>query len=460
MTAYTLSPSLPNQSFTDWTKTSLWAQGSAPDDPSAQVFLNALPGSFYFVEVAQGESISIGSLFVPSNALVLYGSLTSAGTVSVGAAGAIEIYGGSLSAQSLILGGPAVPVSGVTGVGAITIAGPVYDDSSIIGGNATNLSSQTALTVTAAYFQNNGLLEASVDSTLTVALTHPGGFANYVSGTLVGGTYEVTTGGVLDLQTNGLIYSLSAEVIYDGPPVAGVINSYNPSTATYVSLEQTLSLVTPSGTLELDAGSYSTSGMLTVAGDLHLIGEAQFSAGTLYITGNGHLDLTLAVPNGGQEVSAGRLINNGAIFADGSGGGTALIDAPVLGNGTITIGPEVTVLNNQMQPVTTTATLELAGAVSNAIQFSDGTGTLILDSPAAVTGHFQNFQAGDKIELPSVALSAITSYAYANGVLTLHEGNTALHLAFAGSYSTADFSLEAGASGGTILVGVAPPASA
>jgi hypothetical protein len=49
-------------------------------------------------------------------------------------------------------------------------------------------------------------------------------------------------------------------------------------------------------------------------------------------------------------------------------------------------------------------------------------------------------------------------------VLTLHEGGTALHLAFSGSYATQDFVLSAdSASGGVVitgasLIGVAPSA--
>lgn len=461
MPSYNLASSLPNKTFADWEDAALWQGGQVPDDFSAQVFLNNVSPNFYFLEVTAGEQISIGSLIMASNEVLLNGSLTSAGSIMVTPASGFEISGGALSAQTLHLTSGGIANVDISGVGSVTAAQSIFNDGTIIGGMNAGPSSGTALTITTPYIENSGLLEASVGSTLTVQITHAGGFANYVSGTLVGGTYEVESGGVLNLQTNGLIYNLSADVVYDGPPTAGIINSYDPSTASYVSLEQTLSLVTQSGTLELDAGRYSTSGTLAVAGELKLVGEAQFSAGTLYITGNGRLDLILATPQGGQEVTGGRVINNGAIFADGSGGGVAEIDAPILGSGTVTIGPSVTVLNDHMQPVTTAATLDLAGAVSNAIIFSDGTGTLILDSAGSVTGHIQNFQTGDKIEMPNTAFSSITSYGFANGVLTLHEGNTALHLAFDGSHSTADFSLVLGADGtSATLIGVAPATAA
>jgi hypothetical protein len=461
MTTYTLSAKLSESSFIDWTKPSLWAQGSVPDDSSAQVYLNNPAGNFYFVEVAQGEQISIGSLTLQSNALLLYGGLVSAGAVTVGAAATVQIYGGSLGGQSLHLSpsGTDAPTVGIVGVGSVTIAGPIYDQSSIIAGTATGLSDQTSLTVTSGYFQNSGLLEASVGATLTVAITHAGGFANYVSGTLVGGSYDVEDGGTLNLGTNGLIYSLSADLDYGGFGTS-TINAFDPSSGAYVSLEKTLSLITAAGLLEVNGGSYSAANSLTVAGELKLLGEADFAASTLYVTGGGHVDLLLAVPWGsGQEISATRVINDGQIFADGSGGGVTVIDAPIQGTGTVWVGPSVTVLDNRMQPETTTATIELTKADSNAIQFSDGTGTVILDSPALVTGRFTGFQAGDRIELPTISLSSVTSYGYANGVLTLHEGSTALHFAFSGSYVTADFMLEVNGAG-VALVGVAPAAAA
>lgn len=460
MTVFTLASNLPNDSFADWSDIALWQGGQIPNGPSAQVFLNNISPNFYFVEVMQSEPISIGSFNMQSNDLLLYGSLRSAGSVTVAAPAEIQIYGGALSAQSLRLAGGGGNDVGIVGVGTVSVAAPLYNNSAIVSGNAEGLSTQTALTVSAAYIQNNGLLEASVNSTLTVEVTQTGGIANYVWGTLVGGTYEVESGGTLDLQTNGLVHSLSAHVVYDGLG-AGTIATYDPRSGHYVSLEQTLGLVTRSGTLELDAGTYSTSGTLSVAGTLTLFGDAKFSAGTLYLPPNGQLNLLLAVPGGGQEVSGGRVIDDGNIFADGSGGGVAVINAPVLGGGTITIGPAVTIINEHMQSVTTTATLELTQSDSNAIRFSDGTGAVILDNPASVTGHFQDFRAGDKIELPNVALSSITAHAYTKGMLTLKEGNGVLHFAFDGSYSTADFLLQAGANGaGTLIVGVAPAVSA
>ena len=456
MTVYTLSPAVPEDSFIDWTQSLLWSQGKAPDDPGAQVYFNDT-GRNYFVEIGQGEHISIGSFALQANHLVLDGALVSAGSVSVAPAAGIQIYGGSLSAQSLHLNGMPGTDLGLVGVGSVTVAGPVYSDSTIIAGNATGLSSLTTLTLTAAYLANAGLLEASVGATFTVAAE----IANYAYGTLTGGTWEADTGATLDLRTGGLIHNDAAALVLDGAGT-DVIASFDPSSGQYVPIENSLSLVMSGGSLELDAASYTTSGTLTVQGLLKLIGASDFSAGNLYLTSGGRVLLSDAFPGEEMTLSATRIVNDGRIFVDAAGGGTATIAGTVSGAGSITLGPAVTVIDKFGNPVTTTASAELIGAVANSLAYSDGTGTFLLDNPALVTGSFQHFASGDRIVLPHVALSSVTSWSYSGGVLTLHEGSTALHLTFSGSYSTQDFALGTdGATGGlaiagTSLIGVAP----
>jgi len=465
MMVYTLSATLPEDSFVDWTQASLWAQGSAPNDPGAQVFFSDT-GRDYFVEIAQGETISIGSFLLEANHLLLDGTLVSAGSVSVAAGAGIQIYGGALSAQSLHFNGtPSVDV-GLVGVGTVTVAGPIYNDSSIISGNETGLSSLTTLTLNAAYVDNLGLLEASVGSTFTVNVTLAWGLANYAYYTLTGGTYDAESNATLNLKTDGLIVNDSATLTLGGAGT-DIIASYNPSTGQYVPIQSSLTLVTSTGTLELDAASYTTSGTLTVEGMLKLVGAASFSAGTLYVTSGGNVDLSDAYPGESMTLSGGHILNNGQIYVDAVGGAIATISGPVSGAGSIVLGPAVTtILHYGGPPVTTTANAELTGADSNSLTFSDGTGSFLLDLPASVTGSVQHFTAGDSIVLPHVTQASVTSYSYAgsasSGVLTVQEGSTTLHFNFTGSYTTADFALSTdSASGGlaitgTSLIGVAP----
>lgn len=459
MTVYMLSSTLPEDSFVDWTQTSLWAQGRAPNDSGAQVYLNDT-GRDYFVEIARGETISIGSFSLAANHLLLDGALVSAGSVSVAPGAGIQIYGGALTAQSLHLNGTPTLDVGLVGVGTVTVAGPVYNDSSIIGGNATGLSSLTALTLNAAYVDNLGLLEASVDTTFTISVTLASGFANYAYGTLTGGTYDAESGGTLNLKTNGVIVNDAATLILDGSGT-DIIAAYDPSTGHYVPIQSSLTQVTSTGTLELDAATYTTSGTLTVQGLLKLVGAADFTAGTLYVTSGGKVDLSDAFPGESMTVTASHIVNSGQIYIDGIGGGAATLSGPISGAGAILLGPQVTDYVRG-QPVTTTANVELTGADSNSLGYSDGTGSFTLDNPAAVTGSFQHFGSGDAIVLAHVAASSVTSWSYANGILTLNEAGTALHLHFSGTYTAQDFALGTdSATGGlaitgTSLIGVAP----
>ena len=455
MTVYTLSSTLPEGSFVDWTQTSLWAQGSAPSDPSAQVFFNQANSNF-LVEIGQGETISIGSFQLQANHLLLDGALVSAGSVTVSPGAGIQISGGTLAAQSLHLNGTPGIDLGLVGVGTVTVAGPIYNDSTIIGGS-TGLSALTALTLNTAYIDNLGLIDASVGTTLTVNVALPSGLANFAYGTLTAGTYEADAGGTLDLKTNGVIINDAATLILDGAGT-DIIAGYNTSSGQYVPIQSSLSEITAKGTLELDAASYTTGGMLTVAGMLTLVGDSLFAAGTLYITSGGEAYLSEAVPGFEQGLSATHIINDGKIFADALGGGVAAISGAVTGSGTITLGPAVTTIDRFGHPTTTIATVDLRDAVSNGLAYTDGTGVFILDSPNAVTGAFQNFTAGDSIVLPGIAGSSVTSFSYAgsgsSGVLTVNEGGTTLHFNFTGSYTTADFALSTdGASGGTAITG-------
>jgi hypothetical protein len=264
----------------------------------------------------------------------------------------------------------------------------------------------------------------------------------------------------LNLKTNGVIVNDAATLILDGSGT-DIIASYDPSTGHYVPIQTSLTQVTATGTLELDAATYTTGGTLTVQGQLKLVGAADFTAGTLYVTSGGKVDLSDAFPGESMTVSASHIVNGGQIYIDGIGGGAATLSGPISGAGAILLGPQVT---NYVrgQPVTTTANVELTGADSNSLGYSDGTGSFILDNPAAVTGNVQHFGSGDAIVLAHVAPSSVTSWSYADGVLTLNEGGTALLLHFSGTYTAQDFALSTdSATGGlaitgTSLIGVAP----
>ena len=462
MSIFTLSSASSADNFVDWDNSSLWAQGAVPDTSSAQVFVNDV-GKNYFIQIEPGKSFSIGSLTLAANSLLIYGALQSAGGVTVGANAGIQLLGGALSAQSLQVNGSGAATNGLFGVGEIDVAGRVTNSSSIIGGNAAGLSSLTSLTLKAGSIDNSGgLLEAGVGATFTIETGSASGFANYAAGVLTGGAYMAQSNGTLDLKTPGLITSDAATLILAGAG-ADVIASYDPSSGHYVPIQQTLGTIAASGTLELDGASYTSSGALTVQGTLKLVGLADFTAGSLSIGSTGKVSLSGAVPQTATTLTAGHIVDSGQILIGADSGGEAKISGSVTGSGTILLGPQSVTIDRYGQTQITTAYAELAGPVSVDLAYSDATGAFRLDMPAAVSGRFQHFSAGDEIVLGSVAPSAVTGLSYAghgnSGVLTVQENGTAIHLNFAGHYKTADFTLGTDPDTGFVsIIGVVPPA--
>ncbi len=117
--------------------------------------------------------------------------------------------------------------------------------------------------------------------------------------------------------------------------------------------------------------------------------------------------------------------------------------------------------------VPTSGSLELSGAISASVQFIGSTGTLILDNSSQFSGQILNFtgtgslSSSDEIDLKDIGFGSGTSASYAgnssSGTLTVTDSqNHVAHISFAGSYTTANFSLSSDGSGGTIVID--PPA--
>jgi hypothetical protein len=99
-------------------------------------------------------------------------------------------------------------------------------------------------------------------------------------------------------------------------------------------------------------------------------------------------------------------------------------------------------------PITRTATLELGGPTSQNVSFSDGTGTLQLDDPAAFSGTITPGGPGDQMILAGASYASVTGYSYVGsdvgGTLTIDAGGTAYTFNFAGDLDTLSFALSAG----------------
>lgn len=456
MSEYDLSIALADGTFIDWSSPSLWAGGQVPNDPSALVVFQPITGKTYFAEIASGETFAANTLDMPAHHLLLSGTLNLQNALNVtGQSAEVDLYDGTLSAASIHLAG-APYWRGIVGVGHVTVGGQLYNQSSIDADEQPGLASGTTLTVQAGTLVNSGLLEASPFATLTVSAIH---FTNYSNGALSGGTYEADNG-TLDLHTPGLVKIDDASLILGNG--TSVIASYDPVSGHYDPISSTLSAITAHGRLEADATRYGTTVGLTDYGSILISGSgAEFQGPRLSVASGGTVTLSGDSSSDNVVIWVGQLSNNGTITAVAGLGSSSpnIISAPaVTGTGTIVIGPENSDIEHG-QTVYYYASAELTGMVSNAIKFSDGTGTVILDTPKGMTGAFQQFQAGDHIILSGVTYSSVTGYDYSgsasSGTLTIHEGAASIRLAFTGDYTTADFSLSSNTHG-LGIVGVAP----
>jgi len=127
------------------------------------------------------------------------------------------------------------------------------------------------------------------------------------------------------------------------------------------------------------------------------------------------------------------LVDNGIITASG---GTLTLMRAVSGSGKLFIDSGATLV----------AEKSLGVAV---MKFeTGGDATLTLDEPASMTSTVSGFGLGDMIDLTGVAA---TSLGFAEGTLTLYNGTAVVDtIAFHGSYSTANFTLQSNTQGSDI----------
>ncbi|HME19883.1 MAG TPA: hypothetical protein VKI44_00700, partial [Acetobacteraceae bacterium] len=148
-----------------------------------------------------------------------------------------------------------------------------------------------------------------------------GGLANLSGTTLTSGTYVVDAGSTLQIQNNGTIVTLAADLTLNG--AGSVVESLNTNASAQVLLEQTLGTIGAAGALRVLGGrGYTTANAITDDGVLQLGGGA-FQAASLAIDPGGTLSgfgiVQDAVANSGTvDAAGGELILKGGFSGSGS----------------------------------------------------------------------------------------------------------------------------------------------
>ena len=459
-----------NTQYLNWDDPTAWYGGVVPDGVDAQVSIPTVTytqsGEVYtsFITIASGESYTIQSLTITNNYLLLTGNLTIDGALDIETGGEIDLSGGTLTFGSLSNNG-----FDIQGYGQLVTAGLLDNTGSING---------AGLIIDAAAFRNTGSITASGSSSATASAAantvtiNAASDPDFVNGTLGGGgTYEAGYSGILDLDLGGVITTDATTLEFEennviGPNgrvenLTGQINSFDAASGTYLALQTTLTTIAAAGRLVVDSATYTNSIALRIDGELTLRstgdGPGSFTAPLLTIDAGGTVD--------GIGTVAGSIVNDGVIVSNTSAAddpslgpqpGDLVLTGPVSGTGTLEVGIGVISEEIGIHPpplIVDRSVLELAGATSQAVQFLDATGQLILDDPASFSGIVTTQLPGafsDMIILDGVSLDDITAYNYAGnsdgsgGTLTIAEGQTTQTLRFAGSHQTSDFMFSAG----------------
>jgi hypothetical protein len=423
MTNYTFVPSSLTP-YVYWSDASLWSGGVAPNAPDADVVIPLTTQStgisdFCFISLMGVDAVN--SLSIQANDLIIQGSLTIGGGLSLLADGQITLGGGG-SSGTLAMGSGAN--SGyISGAGAITCAGAFLNDGFLEG---------SGLAFSAASLDNaSGVLETDTGGDLTVTVT-PGGFANLTRSTLTGGTYySGSSDNFGSQQTQTLYFNVGGAPSVDAANIeidyGGDIDFWDSGSGAYTPLESTLQSISTSGVLTLGQYLADEWGAVTVDGLLELDGaDPTFAQLTI--------DPGAEVANAGSI--AGPIVDNGTVVAGQDGvGGALILDGAVTGSGVVKIASDA-------------SSLELGSNFAAKVLFEDAHGTLTLDDPAGFTGTIAPTGVGDEIVLVGISLGSMTGWSYTGdqvgGVLEIDLGGSSIDLGFAGDFASQDFGFVAG----------------
>ena len=403
-----------------------------PDGAAAVVVLPTVPvnpltelaPSLSEVEIRPGEAYSAAAVTVAGDTLDNSGSLTVVHEATIEA----DFYSDGTASLGALENDGVMSIGGAMTVSASAV------NRGVIQGTAA---------LTAARFENMGTL-FDATGTLTIA---GAGFDNLSGGTLTGGTYELGAGQAIDLDFNGPITTLAANLQCLG---SATLQTYGTAGTSYVTVQSSLTTIAPSGLLVTEV-AYANANALTVQGQL-VIDGGSFSAPSLTITGGA---ISASAFGGIATITAsGGIIDDGSILAminpetEGESvyeNSTVLIASVISGTGMLAVGAG---------QGTAAVTLELAAADSASVVFADASGILQLDAPRAFTGTIKSFASGDSIVLSGVGAVTASSYSgdATHGTLSLVTAGGTVSLVFLGDYTTASFTVGAGSAANSILI--------
>ncbi|HXU99880.1 MAG TPA: hypothetical protein VG166_05225, partial [Caulobacteraceae bacterium] len=361
-------------------------------------------------------------------------TVTGGGTVTTTYASVALLHGGS------VVNGSATDASATLTQGISLVGAGTITNFGVIGSTSAGVSAYLSGAGDVFIEEGSGVIDGSI---LCVATSFPTGLlelaADDGAGTISGLGSSITGFANVEVKSGGTWTLAGANTIVAGETLTNAADLVDDGTLTNggaVVLQAAMRLATNA---EIDnvAGAFMT----LVAG-----------AGVLAAGGATGLTLVnagvVASPGGSSPAEiAADVVNTGSVLTDG---GVLNIDGAVSGAGAWRIGAD--------------ATLDLHNAVAAGatIAFAGEDGLATIGDAAGFAGTIAHFASTDSldvtgatIDLSTVALNAKTKLSWSDegtyGVLTVTDGTRTAHVAFAGRYDTASFTLKSDGGSGLDL---------
>jgi hypothetical protein len=310
-------------------------------------------------------------------------AFSNAGSLTVGNGSTFGVTGGYTQAgtANVLAGGTLTLSSGGSSSGTISVDGTL------------NLAAGTTLTVSGTYSQS-GTLNLPATATLNVT----GTFANFSSGTLTGGTYQIA--GTLQFM-GAAISTNAATIVLDGTGARIIDQSSNDALANFATNGSAGSFTIQNGRNFTASGSFSNAGSLTVGASSTFSASGSFTQdGTANVLSGGTLSLAAGGSNSGSLTNAGTVTVTGNFANTGTVTLASGSNFTASGNYTQSTASASTTLSGgtlaatlvDLQGGTLAGNGAITGNVRNAAQISLGTATMA--GTLTISGTYTQTSAG------------------------------------------------------------------
>jgi hypothetical protein len=403
----------------DWNSGVNWNTGTAPNDPTADVVIDAqLGNTAYQVTIRAGQTETVRSLTLNNHNNIM-NVLANPYTAAI-----LEVDGSLVFAPGSdgTIGGPLQSVM-ISQGGTIVNAGTV--NAFVLGeGNVTFSGTNGIYFTNWLQSQGNVTIDTKSIAELSGTVLFDGIFeAKGPTATVnLGGAGEGLIVNIVTIEGPPTIPDGWTELLFHAP--GSQLNEWNGTT--YVSIEQSLTTILNRATVDvLEGRDYTTTNALTIDAGAFNLQAGTVTTGGITIQDNGTVR--------GSGVMVGNIVNNANLMSLNTG---LVLTGMLSGTGAVAFGDNASTI--EVSAVTAGQTITMRGG-----------DTLKLDQPANFHGTIVA-HAGDTIDLKGIAADNATLQG--SDLVVTHGGTTVATLHLAGSYSGDTFHVTNAGGNATLAV--------